>query len=158
MNRLLHRTLPLFAVILFIAPLSAQGDSTAISGSFKGNGQDAKLAHAVAFKGDPYDGKATIEVILSEKAPSSDSSTGQMMTGKLGNCLILKITDDGKLIGTQVYHLTHDKKPFSSIGEIKLTEVKKSDTSIQGKLSTSGEKKFFSQLWQIELSFKAKRI
>ncbi len=153
------KILPVGIYLLLLFPLSVQAGTSVIAGHFKGNGQAAKLTHAITLKGDPYEGKKTVHIFLSEKDPGTGANASlRLSAGELGSGLELTITEDGKLIGTQVYHTSHDKKPFSSIGKMTLTEFKKDGSFVQGKLSTAGEKEFFGQKWEVELSFKAKRI
>lgn len=141
--------------ILFGGSLKATDSS--VTGSFKGNGQDAKLAFATARKGDPFSGKATTEVILSEKDPSSSAKPSMdAMFGKLGSALALTITSDGDLIGAQIIHSALKHPNFSSIGPIKLDNYKLEQGVIQGHAATTGESEFFGDKWSLDLTFKAK--
>jgi hypothetical protein len=72
------------------------------------------------------------------------------MFGKLGGGLILTITSDGELVGTQI---VKDKVQFSSSGDIKLTDYKAEGGKVTGKVATDGPQKFFETAWQVDVSF-----
>jgi len=128
-----------------------------VSGVFKGNGQEAKLAYVSASKGEPFADKPTIVIVFTEKDHSKDKKprTGAMF-GKYGSALIITVYEDGKIVGCQVAHAAHQKGTFNSIGTIKMSDFKLEGGKIQGKLSTGGEAETFGQKWEVDLKFQAK--
>lgn len=152
---LLLSALSLYACISIAGTISAQGQ--AIKGSFTGNGTPAKLAYISASKGEPFSGKPTIQIIMTEKDHSKARNPSiKAGFGDFGSALIITVHPDGKIIGCEVAHEAHPRKPFSSIGKIKTADFKMADGMITSKLSTEGEQDFFKQKWEVNLSFQVK--
>jgi len=150
----------LISLTLIAIPIASYSGTAPVSGSFLGNGKEAHLAFAVATKGKPFSGKATTVIILSEKDPGTEERPDLRASfGKLGSALVITVlTESGEVIGCEVTHAAHSKKSFSTSGSLKLTEFKQDSTSVEGKITTDGEKKFFEDTWKVDLTFKAKRI
>lgn len=127
-----------------------------VSGSFKANGVESKLAFAKALKGEPFSGEETVKVILTEKDPGADDKPDfNALFGKYGNALVVTISKTGKIYGTEVSHAALSRKPFSSVGTLKITDFHWDAAGISGKLSTGGPAKFFDDTWEVDLTFKA---
>ena len=143
--------------VFAVAGSLAAADDPPVSGVFKGNGQEAKLAYVTTLKGEPFADKPTIVLIFTEKDHSKDKKPefGAMFR-KHGNALIITIFEDGQIVGCQVVHTAHKKSGFSSVGKIKMSDFKLKDGKIQGKLSTGGEDKVFGETWQVDIKFQAK--
>lgn len=157
MKKLLLRTFALTAGFGFLC-LTAGAVDAPVSGTYKANGKDAKLAFAVAKKGDPFSGKETIVVVLTEKDtagnPKPDFDAG---FGKYGSGLTLTFTKpDGDIIGCEVYHEANKAKNFSSIGRLKAENFKIDGDTISAHITTGGPATFFEDTWQVDLTFKAK--
>jgi hypothetical protein len=135
----------------------AAADDAPVSGVYKGNGQEAKLAYVFTSKGEAFADKPTIVMVFSEKDPSQDKKpeVGAMF-GKYGSALIIKVYEDGQIVGCQVAHTGLKKSGFSSIGTIKMSDFKIKDGKMQGKLSTGGEEETFGDKWEVDLKFQAK--
>jgi hypothetical protein len=135
----------------------AAADDPPVSGIFKGNGQEAKLAYVTTLKGEPFADKPTIVLVLTEKDASKDKKPDfGAMFGKYGSALIITVHEDGSIVGCQVVHTAHKKSGFSSVGKIKMSDFKLKDGKIQGKLSTGGEDEFFGDKWEVDIKFQAK--
>jgi len=134
----------------------AAADDSPVSGTFKGNGKEAKLAYVTTSKGEPFADKATIVMVFAEKDPSKDKkpSIGALF-GKYGSALIITIHEDGKIVGCQVAHTAHKKSGFSSVGTIKMSNFKLENGKMQGKLSTGGETETFGEKWDVDIKFEA---
>jgi hypothetical protein len=144
-----HGTVALLLFALF-SMVSARAD-TPVSGTYAINGKPVQLKYAKAIKGEPFDNKDTTVVVLTEKDVSkSKKPDNDAMFGKLGGALILTITSDGELVGTQV---VKDKVQFSASGDVKLSDYKAAAGKLTGKVATDGQQKFFENTWQIDLSF-----
>ena len=92
-------------------------------------------------------------VILTEKdASKTKSPDSDTMFGKLGGGLVLTITSDGELVGTQV---VKGDVQFSASGDVKLSDFKAEGGKLTGKLATDGQATFFKHTWQIDLVFSA---
>ena len=129
-----------------------------VTGIFRGNGKDAKLAYAVARPGEPFSGEETIIVVLTEKDTAGETRPDIMAAfGQFGSALILTFQRSGDLVGCEVAHTAHEKSPFSSIGKLEVKDYKIDGDKLQAKLSTGGEvESFGSQTWEVDLSFSVK--
>ena len=136
----------------FFSMVNARAD-TPVSGKYLINGKPVQLKYAKAVKGEPFNNKDTTLVVLSEKDTSkSKKPDNDAMFGKLGGALVLTITADGELVGTQV---VKDKVQFSASGNIKLSDYKAEGGNVSGKVTTDGEQQFFKDTWQIDVTFSA---
>ena len=143
--------------VLAITGSFAAAEDKPVSGVYKGNGKEAKLAYVSTSKGEPLADKPTIVLVFTEKDHSKDKNprTGAMF-GKYGCALIITIYEDGNIVGCQVEHSGLKKSGFSSIGEMKMSDFKLEKGKIQGKLSTGGEKDAFGDKWEVDIKFEAK--
>ena len=75
--------------------------------------------------------------------------------GDFGSALIITAYDNGKIVGCEVAHATHAKKPFSSIGNVTTSEFEVGDGRVDGRISSNGEVKTFDQTWEVDIKFTA---
>ena len=144
--------------LIFIGLVSPSvfADSPSVTGTFMGNGKPAKLAYATALPGEPFSGKDTVVVVLTEKDPSKEPKPEiKAAFGNFGSALILTIDSTGDIIGCEVAHEAMEKKPFSSIGKIKTEGFSITKNMIQSKVTTGGPMETFGQTWDVNLSFHA---
>lgn len=152
----MNRCLALLSFLTLCLSSANAADGT-VSGKFTGNGNEAKLAFITAAKGDEFSGKPTIQIIMTEKDHSKEKRAAfKAGFGDFGSALIITVLHDGKIIGCEVAHSAHERKPFSSIGNIEMTDFKMADGTISGKLATKGEVETFRQKWEVNLEFKTK--
>jgi hypothetical protein len=127
-----------------------------VSGVFKGNGQEAKIAYVSARWGEPFSDKTGIVLVFSEKdqskvkKPDFDASFG-----KLGSALVISCHEDGQIYGCQVAHSAHKKSGFSSIGSIEMSDFTYADGKVEGELTTNGQVETFGETWEVKLKFVA---
>ncbi|MFT3881714.1 MAG: hypothetical protein QM703_18875 [Gemmatales bacterium] len=151
----MNRCLALLSLLTFCLSITYAADGS-VSGKFTGNGNEAKLAFITAAKGDEFSGKPTIQIIMTEKDHAKEKRAAfKAGFGDFGSALIITILHDGKIIGCEVAHAAHERKPFSSIGNLEMTDFKMADGKISGKLATKGEVDTFRQKWEVNLEFKA---
>jgi hypothetical protein len=132
-------------------------DDQSVSGVFKGNGKEAKLAFASAHKGEPFADKPTTVLVFTEKDHSKDKKPEiKAGFGDFGSALIFTIDDEGKIVGCVIAHKAHKKSGFSSVGNSTLSDFKRDGGKIQGKISTKGEQEFFGDTWEINLKFQVR--
>ncbi|HVF70816.1 MAG TPA: hypothetical protein VM940_04330 [Chthoniobacterales bacterium] len=127
-----------------------------VSGIFKGNGTDAKLAFVSARWGEPFSGKTGIVLIFTEKDHSKDKRPDwNAAFGKFGSGLVISLHEDGSIYGCQVAHSAHKKQGFSSIGKLEATDFTFADGKIEGELTTNGESDTFGETWEVKIKFVA---
>ncbi len=125
-----------------------------VTGTFKGNGKEAKLNYVSARWGEPFDGKAGIVLVFTErdhakaKKPDFDASFG-----KFGSALILSVFEDGQIYGCQVVHSAHKKQGFSSTGNIDTNDFTYQDGKLEGEVTTHGQVETFGETWEVNLKF-----
>ena len=127
-----------------------------VTGIFKGNGKDAKLAFVSARWGEPFDGKPGIVLVFTEKdhskarKPDFDASFG-----KFGSALVISTHEDGRIYGCQVVHTAHQKQGFSSVGNIETDSFTYADGKVEGGITTNGQLDTFGETWEVNLKFVA---
>lgn len=127
-----------------------------VSGVFKGNGKDAKLAHVSARWGEPFSGKTGIILVFTEKDHSkAEKPDFDAAFGKFGSALIISLHEDGDIYGCQVVHSAHKKQGFSSIGHIETSDFTYADGKVEGGLTTNGPVDTFGETWEVNLKFVA---
>jgi len=146
--------------VVVAAGVAAAGAGAAgtesVSGKFLGNGKEAKLAHAVAVPHEPWDGKEAWTVVLSEQEAKPGSKPDwDGPFGKLGAALAVSVTVGGDLFGTEVYHPALERKPFSSVGTLKMEGFKIEKGVVSGHLVMKEPDEFFGDTWQVDLTFSA---
>ena len=127
-----------------------------VSGIFKGNGKDAKLAYVSARWGEPFNGKPGIVLVFTEKEHAMDSKPDfNASFGKFGSALIISLHEDGDIYGCEVVHGALEKKNFSSIGKIETSAFSYDDGKVDGELTTNGPADAFGESWEVKLKFVA---
>src|SRR5260221_14004171 len=66
------RSVVLVLGVCAVATSFAVAEDAPVSGTFKGNGKEAKLAFVTALKGEPYLDKPTIVLVMTEKDHSQE--------------------------------------------------------------------------------------
>ncbi len=128
----------------------------AVTGVFKGNGNDAKLAYVSAHWGEPFNDKAGIVLVFTEKDHSKDDKPDfHAAFGKFGSALIISLFEDGQIYGCQVVHSAHSKQGFSAIGQIEAPDFTYADGKVEGQITTSGQLDTFGETWEVNLKFVA---
>jgi len=96
-------------------------------------------------------------MVFTEKDHSKDKRPDMSaLFGKYGSAIIVTIfPDNGKIVGCDVAHESHKKKPFSSLGTIELTEFKNEGGQLSGKIATASPMETFGQKWEVDLKFNA---
>src|SRR5437667_6032730 len=137
-------------------PGPAANVKPSVTGVFKGNGKDAKLAHVSAHWRVPFSDKPSMVLVFTEKDHSKDQKPDfDAGFGKFGSALIISLHEDGDIFGCQVVHTAHQKQGFSSIGQIKTNNFEFADGKVQGELTTDGQAEVFGETWEVNLKFVA---
>ncbi len=101
------------AVIAGSAKLLAQGGAKkpgpaanvkpSVTGVFKGNGKEAKLAHVSAHWREPFSDKPSMVLVFIEKDHSKNEKPDfDAGFGKFGSALIISLHEDGDIFGCEV--------------------------------------------------------
>ena len=127
-----------------------------VTGMFKGNGKEAKIAYVSAHWQEPFSDKPSMKLVFTEKDHSKAKKPDfDANFGKFGNALIVSLHDDGNIFGCQVVHSAHKKQGFSSIGQIRTNNFQYEDGKVEGELLTDKELEFFGDTWEVNLKFLA---
>jgi hypothetical protein len=127
-----------------------------VTGLFKGNGKEAKIAYVSAYWDEPFSGKQSIVLVFTEKDHSKDKKPKfNASFSKFGSALIISLHEDGGIFGCQVVHSAHKKQGFSSIGQIRTNNFRYEDGKVEGELLTDKELEFFGDTWEVNLKFVA---
>jgi hypothetical protein len=127
-----------------------------VTGVFKGNGKEAKLAYVSAHWVEPFGDKPSMVLVFTEKDHSKDKKPDfNAAFSKFGSALIISLHEDGGIFGCQVVHEAHQKKGFSSIGTIKTDNFQFTDGKVEGELTTDGQAEVFGETWEVKLQFVA---
>jgi hypothetical protein len=90
-----------------------------VTGIFKGNGKDAKLAYVSAHWREAFGDKPSMVLVFTEKDHSKDKKPDfNAGFGKFGSALIVSLHEDGDIFGCEVVHSALKHQNFSSIGKI----------------------------------------
>src|SRR5438552_4842206 len=137
-------------------PGPAANVKPSVTGVFKGNGKEAKIAQVSAHWREPFSDKPSMVLVFTEKDHSKDKKPDfDAGFGKFGSALIISLHEDGDIFGCQVVHTAHQKQGFSSIGQIKTNNFEFADGKVQGELTTDGQAEVFGETWEVNLKFVA---
>ena len=127
-----------------------------VTGEFKGNGKDAKLAYVSAHWREPFSDKPSIVLVFTEKDHSKDKKPDfNAGFGKFGSALIVSLHEEGDIFGCEVVHSALQHKNFSSIGTIKTNDFEYADGQVKGELTTDGQAEIFGETWGVNVKFVA---
>jgi len=149
------------ALGIFVAALagtSAQAaGAPAISGLYRANGKDAKLAYLVAVKHENFDGQAAVTLVLTEKEPKGEEHPDFGASfGHFGAALVVSILKDGTVFGCEIGHTALKRMGVSSVGKLETANFKWANGEVSGKLTTHGKTSIFDESWEADLDFHAK--
>jgi hypothetical protein len=155
-----HFDVPLLRAGESLAPSKKPGPAAnvkpTVTGVFKGNGKDAKLAYVSAHWREPFGDKPSIMLVFTEKDHSKDKKPDfNAGFGKFGSALIVSLHEDGDIFGCEVAHSALKHQNFSSIGKINTNDFQYADGQVKGELSTDGPADVFGETWQVNVKFVA---
>ena len=127
-----------------------------VTGTFKGNGKDAKLAYMSAHWREPFGDKPSMVLVFTEKDHSKDRKPDfNASFGKFSSALIVSLHEDGDIFGCEVAHSALKHQNFSSIGKINTNNFEYADGKVQGELATDGPADVFGETWEVNVKFVA---
>ena len=155
-----HFDVPLLRIGESLAPSKKPGPAAnvkpTVTGVFKGNGKDAKLAYVSAHWREPFGDKPSIMLVFTEKDHSKDKKPDfNAGFGKFGSALIVSLHEDGDIFGCEVAHSALKHQNFSSIGKINAKDFEYADGQVKGELTTDGPADVFGETWEVNVKFVA---
>jgi hypothetical protein len=127
-----------------------------VTGVFKGNGKDAKLAYVSAHWREPFGDKPSMLLVFTEKDHSKDKKPDfNAGFSKFGSALIVSLHEDGDIFGCEVAHSALKHQNFSSIGKINTNDFEYADGQVKGELTTDGPVDVFGETWEVNVKFVA---
>ena len=127
-----------------------------VTGVFKGNGKEAKLAYVSAHWGEPFNGKPGMVLVFTERDHSKERKPDfGAAFGRFGSALIISLHENGDIYGCQVVHSAHQKQGFSSIGSIRTNDFTSADGKVSSELTTDGQVDTFGETWEVKINFVA---
>ena len=127
-----------------------------VTGTFMGNGKEAKLDYVSARWTEPFDNKPGILLLFTEKDHSRNKKPDtDAMFGKYGSELIISLHEDGAIYSCQVVHNALKNKGFSSSGSIEATPFTYENGKVEGEITTNGPADAFDEKWEVKLKFVA---
>jgi hypothetical protein len=137
-------------------PGPAANVKPSVTGVFKGNGKDAKLAYVSAHWREPFGDKPSVVLLFTEKDHSKDNKPDfNAGFGKFGSALIVSLHEDGDIFGCEVAHSALKHQNFSSVGKINTNDFEYADGKVQGGLTTDGPVDVFGESWEVNVKFVA---
>src|SRR5215211_5290479 len=137
-------------------PGPAANVKPSVTGVFKGNGNDAKLAYVSAHWREPFGDKPSIVLVFTEKDHSKEKKPDfHAGFGKFGSALVASLHEDGDIFGCEVAHSVLKHQNFSSIGKIQTNNFEYADGKVQGELTTDGPADVFGESWEVNVKFVA---
>lgn len=156
-----------FAINILLPVLLAMAGTNALAangfdGSYRVDGKDAKLAHVLAQKGEPFHDMPTTMLVFSEKDASHDErAVANARTGQFGDALVATLckTDWGwDVLGAEFVHSgIEGSHRASSAGIVKAKDVTIASGEIRGRLKTDAGEKLAGQSIEINLNFHVKQ-
>jgi hypothetical protein len=127
-----------------------------VTGIFKGNGKDAKLAYVSAHWREPFGDKPSMVLVFTENDHSKDKKPDfNAGFGKFGSALIVSVHEDGDIFGCEVAHNALKHQNFSSIGKINTNDFEYANGQVKGELATDGPADVFGETWEVNVKFVA---
>ena len=145
-------TSSILALALSNASIAAESP---VSGVYRANGQDAKLAYAVAVPHEDFNGKHAITIVLTEQPPKTTGDPSISASfGKHGSALVVSILENGSVFGCEVAHQSLKHAGASSIGKLSAENFKWANGEVSAHLTTHGKASLFEESWEVDLTFK----
>ena len=154
---MIRRSFVLGSAGLLLLPTRGFAADT-VSGRYVGNGKEAKLSFISAWPRDPFSGKDTIVIVVTEKDHAKSKKPWfDAGFGEFGAALQFKLTlPDAKLIGTEVGHPGLKRSPVSVSGSsIQAEGVTITGKRVEGRFFTPKPGTFFDDVFEIDMKVAA---
>jgi hypothetical protein len=143
------------ATVLLLLASAAWAQNT-LSGNYEVAGKKAALTQVSAQKGDPQSGKPiTVLVFTTKDQAKSAKPASDALFGELGDAIVVKLFDDGKVHSADLVHAAFDlpNNTATIIGGATIKDYKNADGRISGELLSTGDAR--GQKWAVDLKFSA---
>lgn len=148
-------SVPAAALLVGLA-LADAADAGSVSGKYLGNGRAAKLTSVVVVPHDDWSGAQAWTIVVSEKdASKAKQPDFDAQFGKLGDALVVAVTEKGEIFSVQVCHQALDKAGFSSSGTLEVERLSIAGGKLSARFFTDGEHEFFGDRWAVDLEIEA---
>jgi hypothetical protein len=145
----------LFLIAAIFASASWAGSP--VGGTYKANGQEAKLAFALAYPDEPFSGNPTTQLIFTEQDASADENPGfHAAFGDFGSALIVRLMKDNdgySVIGSEFGHKGLKHVGASASGVIDASDIRMTDGRISGHFATKPDADIFDEPIVVDLKF-----
>ena len=142
---------------LLVMIASIASAASPVAGTYKANGQDAKLTFALAYPSEEFSGNPTTQLVFSEQDASADKRPDiSALFGKFGSALVVKLMKDGdsySVIGCEFGHQGLKHAGASAIGIVEAKDVKVTGGRISGHLVTAPDADIFDEPIVVDLKF-----
>lgn len=153
------------ALVTMLLCMAACSGSTrfngAVDGSYRIDGQNAKLAFVFIAKEDPWDSKPTFTFVFSEKDATAAQRVSSIVNTKTyGSVLTLKAYKDPRtgefhVINNAFQHPALKTPGANGTGTVSLKNVSETNNELSGQAYTDPNSTLFNQAIDIDLKFKA---
>lgn len=143
-----RRAVAFAGIVLLAAAGAAAADS--VTGSYVGNGREAKLSHVYVQPEEFFDVPGWA-IVLAEKESKSLRPDHEALFDNLGDALVVNIDREGTIVGVQICHQALEKKGFSSSGNVKAEDFSIEGGVLRARVTSDGEHEFFGDTWSIDL-------
>jgi hypothetical protein len=141
-------------------PAAAQAPGAPVSGIYVANGQPAVLTDASVRADDPVDGKP-VHAFVFTAAPQAEvvDVINDARQGKLGDAIIIRVDDDGSIIGADLAHhglKNGDHGWVSTVGVLSINNYRVAGGVITGHVTSGGPHEFGGQQINVDFTFHTK--
>ncbi|MBX3697522.1 MAG: hypothetical protein KF811_06915 [Dokdonella sp.] len=148
-------------LFVLIALFAAQAwAAKPVVGTYSANGQDGKLAFALALSGEPFSGNPTTKLVFTEKDASADKQPDfHAAFGDFGNALVITLMKDSdgySVIGAEFGHTALKHMGASATGVLDVKDVKAANGRLSGKLVSGADADIFGEPIKVDLAFDVK--
>ena len=148
-------------LVCMVACSGAARVNGSVDGSYRIDGQNAKLAFVFIAKADPWDGKQTFTFIFSEKDATAAKRVDSIVNTKTyGSVLTLMAykdpqTGEYRVINNAFQHPALKTPGANGTGTVSLKNISEANNELSGQAYTDPNSTLFNQAIDIDLKFKA---
>ena len=143
--------------LIVTATVLVAAAAPSVSGLYRGNSKDARLAYVIAVAHEDFNGQPAVTLVFTEQDTAGDPQADvKAPFGEFGSALVVSLLRDGSVFACEVGHTALKHMGASSIGKLKTEDFKWARGEVRGKLSTLGPVGLFEETWEVDLTFRVK--